>query len=65
MREVLSGVPQESVFGPILFLIYVSDVDEDLSCKVSKFADDTKTMNKAVTSEDKRQMESNHDRLVT
>ena len=51
--------------GPVLFLIYVNNIDEGLTWKVSKFTADTKVMNKVVTSEDKRQLQSDLDRRVT
>ena len=41
-KDVLSGVPQGSVLGPLLFLVYVNNIADQLSTDYKIFADDLK-----------------------
>ncbi|KAA3681739.1 uncharacterized protein DEA37_0013143 [Paragonimus westermani] len=49
---VTSGVPQGSVLGPTLFLIYANDIPNLVRCKIILFADDIKLWASIHTSED-------------
>ena len=65
-EEVLSGVPQGSVLGPLLFVIFINDMDDTVELLTSilrKFADDTKMGKKVRTDVDRQELQEALDRL--
>ena len=59
-KSVLSGVPQ----GSVLFLIYINDLDDNITGNVLKFAEDTKVFRKVNTDGDKQHLQTDQDKLV-
>ena len=62
---VVSGVPQGSVLGPVLFLIFINDLPEDINSRTRLFADDCILYRQLSSKNDQQLLQEDLDRLAT
>ena len=48
----MNGIPQGSALGPILFILYINDITNVVTCDMKIFADDTKIYHTTSTRQD-------------
>ena len=59
LADVISGVPQGSVLGPVLFITFINDLPDTVSGLVKIFADDSKIY--SAVGEDQQQQNLQYD----
>ena len=61
--DVVSGIPQGSVLGALLFVIYINDMPEEIESSIYLFADDTKFFRTLHTPDDHEVLQRDLDKL--
>ena len=60
---VLSGVPQGTVFGPLLFSLYINDISTDIDSEIRLFADEGVCYLEIMDTEDTLKLQKDMDQL--
>ena len=63
LGPVLSGVPQGTVLGPLLFSLYINDITTDIDSEIRLFADDCVCYRETKGLEDTAKLQEDIDRL--
>lgn len=61
---VKSGVPQGTVLGPLMFLLYINDIGDDIKSKLRLFADDSLLYLAIDCKDDCNQLQKDLDKLI-
>lgn len=62
--HVASGVPQGTVLGPLLFLLFINDIGEGIDSSIKLFADDCVLIRQVKGKEDAERLQQDLDRVV-
>ena len=63
-KPVTSGIPQGSILGPFLFVVFINDLPDQLTNMVYMFADDTKVFARVSDDEERKSLQDDLDNLV-
>ena len=64
MLKVTSGIPQGSVLGPTLFVLFINDLPQVVESPVALFADDTNVFREIQSDEGRQKLQQDIDELL-